>query len=96
MWPRKWSGAYVVGLNKFTYASEFEGRRVWDSHTRASERGKCNFVAYAFIDDIDSIETAKNHKETIRHVMYQMQEGLDLWNGLIRVTGSALVAAKTF
>ncbi len=35
-------------------------------------------VAYAFVNDSDLIETAKNHRETIDHIMYQIQEAVDL------------------
>ncbi len=36
------------------------------------------FIAYAFVDDTDLIETITNDGETIHHVMYQMQESIEL------------------
>ncbi len=52
------------------------------------------FVTYTFVDDIDLVKTAKNNRETLDHIMFQMQKIVDLWVGLICAT--ALVPAKMF
>ena len=50
-------------------------------------------VGYAFVDDTDLIQTAKPG-ENFYDVYTQMQQAMDLWEGLIKNTGGALAVDK--
>ena len=50
-------------------------------------------MGYAFVDDTDLIQTAKDG-ETFDHVEKEMQDALNLWEGLIKNTGGALAVDK--
>ena len=50
-------------------------------------------VGYAFVDDTDLIQTAKDN-ETFDDVLNEMQNAIDLWEGLIKNTGGALAVDK--
>ena len=50
--------------------------------------------AISFVDDTDMIETALR-KETWNALMNRTQEGLDLWESLLRTTGGALEPTKS-
>ena len=52
-------------------------------------------VGYAFVDDTDLIQTGTNGSETGMEVLKKMQDGLDLWEGLVSATGGALEVAKS-
>ncbi len=54
------------------------------------------FVAFAFIDDTDLIETVKYSHDRFEDVGNQMQWALDLWSGMIKATDGALVPKKMF
>ena len=51
-------------------------------------------VGYAFVDNTDLIQTARNSAENIESVIGQMQQALNLWEGLIKATGGALSVEK--
>ena len=51
-------------------------------------------VGYAFVDDTDLIQSAKNSSESIESVIKEMQSAIDLWEGLIKATGGALSVEK--
>jgi len=53
------------------------------------------FVGYAFVDDTDLCETARNFEETAVSVATRMQQALNCWEGGIRATGGAIVPAKS-
>ena len=50
-------------------------------------------VGYAFVDDTNLIQMAKDH-QTFEDVLFKMQKALDLWEGLIKNTGGALAVDK--
>ena len=50
-------------------------------------------VGYAFVDDTDLIQTAKEG-ENVDQVLNKMQKALNLWEGLIKNTGGALAVDK--
>ena len=50
-------------------------------------------VGYAFVDDTDLIQTAKE-SETFQDVLQEMQHAMNLWEGLIKNTGGALAVDK--
>ncbi len=52
-------------------------------------------MAYAFVDDIDLIETAKYLQDNSEEALLQMQPALTLWNGMIRATRGELGLEKT-
>jgi len=54
------------------------------------------FVGYTLVDDTDLILTAKLSTDTFLEVANEMQGGLDLWEGLLKVTGGAIVPFKSF
>ena len=47
-------------------------------------------VGYAFVDDTDLIQTGKDGSESSLEVLQQMQEGINLWEGLVSATGGAI------
>ena len=51
-------------------------------------------VGYAFVDDTDLMQTARNWDENIESVIKEMQNALNLWEGLIKATGGALSVEK--
>jgi hypothetical protein len=51
-------------------------------------------VGFAFIDDKDLLKAAKLGEHDYEEVVIKMQEGLDLWEGLLKATGGALVPEK--
>jgi hypothetical protein len=53
------------------------------------------FLGYAFVDDTDLIQTSKDGTETGDEMREQMQIGVDLWKGIIDVTGRALAVEKS-
>ncbi len=76
-------GPYFLGVNMLTNVNTLVGKNFGiDFHIVVSNL-RVIFVAYAFADDTDLIETAKYKWETIDHVVYQMQEALETWEGLI-------------
>ncbi len=54
------------------------------------------FVVYTFVSYTDLIEMAKFSSNEIEDVVENMKRALDSWGGMIRATGGALVAEKTF
>ena len=50
-------------------------------------------VGYAFVDDTDFIQTAKNG-QNIQEVIDQLQDSINMWEGLIQSTGGALAVDK--
>jgi hypothetical protein len=53
-------------------------------------------VGFAFVDDKDLLRMGNLHIDTFTDVADEMQDGLDLWEGLIKATGGALVPEKSF
>jgi hypothetical protein len=51
-------------------------------------------VGYTFVDDTDLIQTGRNSQTTHKEVCQDMQKALNMWEGLIRATGGALVVRK--
>jgi hypothetical protein len=54
------------------------------------------FVGFAFVDDTDLLQTGNTMVDTFEDVAKYMQEGLDLWEGLIKAMGGALVPEKSY
>ena len=52
-------------------------------------------VGYAYVDDTDLVETAKNNDDTAEDIVLRMQRCVDLWEGMIKATGGALVIEKS-
>lgn len=52
-------------------------------------------VGYAYVDDTDLVETAKNNNDTAQDILARMQKCVDLWEGMIKATGGALVIEKS-
>ena len=61
-------------------------------HTAISGR-PIRIVGYAFVDDTDLIQTAKDG-QTFDEVRDEMQKAMNLWEGLIKNTGGALAVDK--
>ena len=59
----------------------------------AISRKEIRIVGYAFVDDTDLIQTAKEG-ENFDQVLNEMQKALNLWEGLIKNTGGALAVDK--
>ena len=59
----------------------------------AISRKLIRIVGYAFVDDTDLIQVAKDN-ETFEDVLNEMQNAMDLWEGLIKNTGGALAVDK--
>jgi hypothetical protein len=53
-------------------------------------------VGFAFVDDKDLLQASRPGKCTYVEVAQKMQDGLDLWEGLLKATGGALVPAKSY
>ena len=53
-------------------------------------------VGFAFVDDKDLLRASSPGEQTHEDVAQDMQEGLDLWEGLLKVTGGALVPEKSY
>jgi hypothetical protein len=51
-------------------------------------------VGFAFVDNIDLIQTGTDSLESSLEVLQQMQEGINLWEGLVSATGGAIKVAK--
>jgi len=72
------------------------------------KRGKCTvfkafisgeelkIVGFAFVDDKDLLRASRPGEQTSEEVAQDMQEGLDLWEGLLKATGGALVPDKSY
>ena len=56
-------------------------------------RKTIRIVGYAFVDDTDLIQTAKDG-QSFDEVLDEMQKALNLWEGLIKTTGGALAVDK--
>ena len=56
---------------------------------------RVEFVGFAFVDDADLIETARNTMETVQDVASRMQNSLIAWEGGLRATGGAIVPEKS-
>ena len=61
-------------------------------HTALSNKPIC-IVGYTFVDDTDLIQTVKPG-ETFQDIFNNMQQAMDLWEGLIKNTGGALAVDK--
>jgi hypothetical protein len=48
---------------------------------------KIRFVGYAFIDDMDLIQTAHGHITTESQVLAELQKTADIWEGGLRASG---------
>jgi hypothetical protein len=57
--------------------------------------GTIRLVGYAHVDNTDLIQTGKDRSETGMQVLQKMQDGLDLWEGLVSPTGGAIEVAKS-
>jgi hypothetical protein len=53
-------------------------------------------VGFAFVDDKDLLRASKPGEKTYAEVAEDMQNGLDLWEGLLKATGGALVPDKSY
>ena len=54
-----------------------------------------SFVGYAFVDDTDLCQGHMDPEETLSETIRQMQQILDMWEGLLNATDSALGPDKT-
>jgi hypothetical protein len=57
--------------------------------------GIVRIVGYAFVDDTDLVQTGKDGSESSLDVLKKMQDGLDLWEGLVSATGGAIEVSKS-
>ena len=55
-----------------------------------------DIVGYAFVDNTDLIQMAKQATDTLEDVDHNLQQALNWWEGGIKTTGGALVPDKTF
>jgi hypothetical protein len=53
-------------------------------------------VGFAFVDDKDLLRASSVGRKTGGEVTQEMQQGLDLWEGLLKATGGALVPEKSY
>ena len=53
-------------------------------------------VGFAFVDDKDLLRASRPGEQTYHEVAQDMQNGLDLWEGLLKATGGALVPEKSY
>jgi hypothetical protein len=53
-------------------------------------------VGFAFIDDKDLLRASRPGEQTFSEVAQDMQDGLDLWEGLLKAMGSALVPKNSY
>jgi hypothetical protein len=53
-------------------------------------------VGFAFVDDKDLLRASSVGRKTCGEVAQEMQQGLDLWEGLLKATGGALVPEKSY
>jgi hypothetical protein len=53
-------------------------------------------VGFAFVDDKDLLLASIVGMQTYNEVAQDMQQGLDLWEGLLKATGGALVPDKSY
>lgn len=60
----------------------------------ATEDKKIKLAGMAFVDDTDLMDMERD-TESIQELIQRTQDGLDLWNQLIEVTGGALEPRKT-
>ena len=54
------------------------------------------FAGIAFVDDTDIFYTARDNSASGEDILPQIQETLNLWEGLLRATGGALRPNKSF
>ena len=52
-------------------------------------------AGYAFVDDTDLIQTGRTSDATAQEITKSMQEALQMWEGLVRASGGALVVDKS-
>jgi hypothetical protein len=53
-------------------------------------------VGLAFVDDKDLLRASRPGEQNCQEVAQDMQNGLDLWESLLKVTGGALVPEKSY
>jgi hypothetical protein len=53
-------------------------------------------VGFAFVDNKDLLRASRPGEQTYQEVGQDMQNGLDLWEGLLKATGGALIPEKTY
>jgi len=63
-------------------------------HT-AITKTSIRFSGFSFVDDTDTIQTARNPYETWREVIQGLKQSLNHWEGGLRATGGAIVPEKT-
>jgi exonuclease III len=54
------------------------------------------FVCYTFVDDTDTIHSAKDHHTPTHTVISEMQQVIDTWEGGLQATGGALSSSKSY
>ena len=54
------------------------------------------FVGFAFVNDTDVLHVARNENQTGEHVLKEMQDVVDHWEGGLQATGGKLRADKSF
>jgi hypothetical protein len=59
-------------------------------------REELKIVGFAFVNDKDLLRASRPGKQTYFEVAQDMQKGLDLWEGLLKATGGALVPEKSY
>jgi hypothetical protein len=68
------------------------GYNSWSAISRAVLKILC----VAFVDDTDIVHSGPSNDTTATQVALEMQDMLDNWDGLLRVTGGALEKAKSY
>jgi hypothetical protein len=54
-----------------------------------------HFSGFSFVDDTDTIQTARSCNETWREVVQGLQQSLTLWQGGLRASGGAIIPEKS-
>ena len=67
----------------------------YSSWTAISE-GVIELMCSAFVDDVDLVHSGKSNLTPSSEIATEMQQVLDTWDGLIRVTGGALEKDKSY
>ena len=62
----------------------------------AISKAVIDLVCFQFVDDTDLVHSGKDNYTTGEQVAQEMQDVLDHWDGLLRVTGGALEKAKSY
>jgi hypothetical protein len=83
---RQWRRTHNLGSRQLPHSPDHEKRRIRNFLQSKYHQRHCTDYWYAFVDDTDLVQTGKNGSGSSLDVLKKMQEGLDLWEGLVRAT----------